>query len=145
MSNDLTSEEWVKGPMDAIDSPIASASLTDSYLVFVLENGTRVEISDKAQFCCEKRYPSTDDDLSYFVGAMLLRVDVKGAEYGVGGGAGHGVDHYDGDDDTGEHEIAFLDIVTSKGTLTLSTHNEHNGYYGGFDLHVEIIVPTTVN
>ena len=35
------------------------------------------------------------------------------------------------------HETRFVEIVTTKGSVTLTTHNEHNGYYGGFVLGVE--------
>ena len=34
------------------------------------------------------------------------------------------------------HEVQFLEIKTSKGIFTMSTHNEHNGYYGGFAIVV---------
>ena len=32
----------------------------------------------------------------------------------------------------GVHEVQFLNIETSLGIITFETHNEHNGYYGGF-------------
>ena len=31
-----------------------------------------------------------------------------------------------------EHEVQFLEVLTSKGGFTMASHNEHNGYYGGF-------------
>jgi hypothetical protein len=42
------------------------------------------------------------------------------------------------DDITGEygevHEQTFLKIRTNNGDATVVTHNEHNGYYGGFNI-----------
>jgi hypothetical protein len=32
------------------------------------------------------------------------------------------------------HEVQWLEVVTSKGCFTIAAHNEHNGYYGGFDI-----------
>ena len=34
------------------------------------------------------------------------------------------------------HEVQFLEVKTSKGSFTMSSHNEHNGYYGGFSIEV---------
>lgn len=134
MKNDFTGDGWVKGPIEAVDSPVATAVMSDIALVLTLENGTSIEIMDTAQNCCERRYPTTDDDLSAIVGAKLLRVEVKGSK-----DITPETDEYAGE----THEVAFVDIITSKGTVTLATHNEHNGYYGGFDLQVKIIVPAT--
>ena len=32
------------------------------------------------------------------------------------------------------HEQMFVKLETTSGTITLTTHKEHNGYYGRFDL-----------
>ena len=37
-------------------------------------------------------------------------------------------------DASGMHEVQFLALVTSKGEVVFSSHNEHNGYYGGFSI-----------
>lgn len=89
-------------------------------------DGTGIGFTDDGQQCCEARYMSVDgDDLSEFVGAKYVEAFVKDGpeieyEYGV-------------------HEVQFLEIRTSKGSITVSAHNEHNGYYGGFDIVVEEI------
>ena len=31
----------------------------------------------------------------------------------------------------GDHEVCFLEVGTDDGFITISNHNEHNGYYGG--------------
>ena len=37
------------------------------------------------------------------------------------------------EDEHGEsHETLFVHVITGAGTLVVTTHNEHNGYYGGF-------------
>jgi hypothetical protein len=35
-------------------------------------------------------------------------------------------------DEYGIHEVQFLIVDTDRGSFTCETHNEHNGYYGGF-------------
>ena len=64
----------------------------------------------------------TDDILTDFLGSKFLGVTIKYAPNIVS------------DDEWIEHEVQFLEILTSKGSITLSTHNEHNGYYGGFNI-----------
>jgi hypothetical protein len=34
------------------------------------------------------------------------------------------------------HEIAFYEFMTSTGSFTLASHNEHNGYYGGTSIDI---------
>ena len=73
---------------------------------------------DEGQRCCEHRWMSTDDDLKYFVGSKLQSVEVK---------EGPDIEY-----EYGYHETCFLVVTTSLGSFTCVTHNEHNGYYGGF-------------
>lgn len=92
---------------------------------FVLrfEDASEIALRDNGQSCCESRYMTCDDDLSEYLGAKLL--DVAEA-------AGKSAE------DRGDyHETMFLKIKTDRGTITVETHNEHNGYYGGFDLICE--------
>jgi hypothetical protein len=60
----------------------------------------------------------TDDTLTDYAGAELLDVALEDAPSLPAGGE--------------EHEVQFLRVKTSKGTFVMSSHNEHNGYYGGF-------------
>lgn len=93
-------------------------------LYFEFEDGENMSLRDDGQSCCEHRYMTTDDDLPHYVGAELLGIEVA--------------DGPDAEDEYGEcHEQQFLRINTSKGVLVVVTHNEHNGYYGGFSLVVE--------
>lgn len=91
----------------------------DTGLHFVFDDGYKMKLFDDGQSCCETRYMTTDDKLADFVGSQLVGAEVKDApdrvtEYGE------------------PHEVAFLTVTTSIGVFTCETHNEHNGYYGGF-------------
>jgi hypothetical protein len=79
--------------------------------------GGVLTIRDAGRSCCESRYMTTDDALAAHVGAVFLGVEVR-----------------DGPESTDDepHEQQFLLVNTSAGTFTVVTHNEHNGYYGGF-------------
>lgn len=90
----------------------------DNGLRFDFTDDSALRVADDGRSCCESRYMQTDDDLSKFIGATLNEIEVADGprienEYGV-------------------HEQQFLNIHTSKGVFTCVTHNEHNGYYGGF-------------
>ena len=90
----------------------------DDALHFTFDDGTRLKLFDDGQSCCEHRYMQTDDNLSDFVGATLVSAEVR--------------DVPNEPDEYGEHEVQFLVVTTSKGDFTMASHNEHNGYYGGF-------------
>ena len=65
----------------------------------------------------------TDDDLAAFVGAKLL-----GARIADGPTI---------EEDYEVKESQFLIVETSLGEFTVVNYNEHNGYYGGFELIAE--------
>ena len=104
---------------------VASASIDDNALFLGFTDGVKIKIFDDGQLCCERRYMKTDDDVSSLVGGKILEFYLKPGP--VGGG------------DWGEHEIMFLEIATDKGFVTISNHNEHNGYYGGFGMNIDEI------
>lgn len=90
-------------------------------LQLALEDGVTLLIQDQGQSCCESRYMTCDDNLANIFGGRLLAIEVL-----------------DGPDlPSGEtHEQQFLIIRTTEGTITVASHNEHNGYYGGFALRI---------
>jgi hypothetical protein len=104
---------------------ITNVSLDDDTLAIEFDSGKRLRIKDEGQSCCEHRYMTTDDDLPYYSGSKFM-----GAEIADGGSTSGEYDD--------EHEIQFLKITTSKGVFTVETHNEHNGYYGGFWVQASI-------
>ncbi len=66
-----------------------------------------------------------DDDLAYVAGATFLAVAL--------------VEGPIEKDEAGEtHEVQFIKLATSKGVITISSHNENNGYYGGFSIEASI-------
>lgn len=91
---------------------------SENNLVFRFDDGSGIRIYDDGQSCCEHRYMTTDDNLQAFVGTKFVEAAVQAAA--------------NRPNEWGEHEVAFLIIMTSLGAFTVETHNEHNGYYGGF-------------
>ena len=111
--------ETVEAVQAAMGKTITALSLTDDQLRFEFEDGSRLRLWDNGQSCCESRYMQTDDDLPYYIGAKFVGAEVR-----------------DGGSTEGEygdtHEIQFLVVTTDRGTFSMASHNEHNGYYGGF-------------
>ena len=87
-----------------------------------------IRISDQGQSCCERRYMVTDDSLVQFIGAKILGFELREAPSPTK------TEAYDED-----HEVQFLVILTDKGNITFSNHNEHNGYYGGFSICASVV------
>lgn len=111
--------ETVAAVTTSLNKVIETIVLTEEELSITLADGTKLILWDDGQSCCESRYMRSDDDLFSFEGDTLLNIQLKD------GGATEGK-HGD------THEIQFLDITTSKGMFQIASHNEHNGYYGGF-------------
>lgn len=111
-------EDSVAALSDAIDQTISDVRLEDDKLWFEFDSGYKMTLSDEGQSCCEHRYMQTDDNLSEFIGSRLRSVEIKDAP--------------SEQDEYGSHEVQFLEIMTDHGCFTMASHNEHNGYYGGF-------------
>ena len=108
----------------AVGKTITGLYLKDDALHFGFDDGSTMTLSDKGQSCCEHRYMVTDDPLPSFVGAQFLGAEIVNAP-----------DVTDSDGDV--HEVQFLNILTSLGRFQMASHNEHNGYYGGFSIEAE--------
>ena len=111
-------EETVKAVQSSLGKLITQVELDGDRLNISFADNNVLQIWDDGQSCCEHRYMVTDDDLSQFTDCIFTDIQLKDApcieeEYDV-------------------HEIQFLDIYTTKGSFQMATHNEHNGYYGGF-------------
>ena len=111
-------EETVNAVKTSIGKTIENVCMHDDILIFKFTDGTKLKMWDDGQCCCEHRYMMTDDDLTYFSGAKLMGFEIKDAP--------------DGEDNGEVHQVRFLDVTTDKGVFQMATHNEHNGYYGGF-------------
>ena len=110
---------------NATNKTIALVELADDELQFTFADGSKIGLYDDGQSCCEDRYMTTDDELKDFAGSVLLDAEVSEAP--------------SIEDEYGEHEVQFLNIKTSIGVFTMESHNEHNGYYGGFAIRAKNI------
>lgn len=111
--------ETVEAHNGAIGKVIKAIDFSEDALLLHFKDGTGIKIFDDGQSCCEHRYMTTDDDLQSFVNTEFVDLELREAP--------------DQEGEYGEpHEIQFLLVNTKKGTFTVETHNEHNGYYGGF-------------
>lgn len=116
-----------ENPEKYFGKTIQAVEFSEDGIILTLDHGLKIKVSDEGQSCCEHRYMRTDDDPQSLVGQTLTRIDVKDVDG----------DREVEEDDYGVHEICFLEIGTDKGCISISTHNEHNGYYGGFSLMVQ--------
>lgn len=99
----------------------AAMDKEENRLRIEFSDGVRISIWDDGQSCCESRYMTTDDDLSPLAGSQLIGITVKPGK---------------AESEYGDHEIAFVEVATNSGFITIANHNEHNGYYGGFGLTI---------
>jgi len=107
-------------------SKVIAAYLEEAGICIKLEGSGPIKsytltIADCGQDCCESRYITCDDDLASMSGEVLIAVETAETPY-----------------DWGDHEVQFLVVRTDKATYTAETHNEHNGYYGGFRIRAYI-------
>lgn len=112
-----------KDPALYYGKTIRKAELVDDKFNIEFEDGIKIQISDEGQSCCESRYLTCDDNLNELVGQKLVRIEVKEAT--------------EREHEWATHEICFLEIQGDKSSITFATHNEHNGYYGGFGLSID--------
>lgn len=112
-------EETVKAHQSAMNKTISALRLdTEDILHIGFSDGSELSARDDGQSCCEHRYMVTDDALEHYIGATFTGAELRDAP--------------NEPDDYGDHEVQFLLINTSAGPITFASHNEHNGYYGGF-------------
>jgi hypothetical protein len=113
--------------LSCVGKTIDNVRMTRDVLKMDVAGVGTLAIWDDGQDCCESRYMRTDDDLASFNGATLIDVETRDAPSIT-----------PAEDESECHEVQFLVVHTSKGDITLSTHNEHNGYYGGFNVRAEV-------
>lgn len=104
------------------NQPIKALSISDDEIMLTFEGAKGLIFWDEGQQCCERRFMRTDDDLDQFKDARFI-----------------GAELLDGPTTTKEDlvcDIQFLVIKTDRGNITMSSHNEHNGYYSGFEIEV---------
>lgn len=118
-------EETINALKGAIGKKITKAEWDGDYIKIWFSKDKGIQIWDGGQSCCEHRYITTDDNPAGLVGKKLTNIEIADAP-----------DVEDG----GEcHEVQFLRIHAEDETVVFETHNEHNGYYGGFWIQVKEI------
>lgn len=111
------------GANEYVGRIIETIQMEEDSLVIKFTDGVKIKIWDDGQSCCESRYMRTDDDLQSLVGKTLVHIMAKEAP--------------SIENEWGEHEVVFVEVMTNDGFITISNHNEHNGYYGGFGLSID--------
>lgn len=91
---------------------------------------TDMVIYDAKQMCCEARFITTDDDLPFYDGATFLGLMLSAPP------ADWDNQYEPDDEDDNGDDAQFLTLRTSKGDIVFVTHNQHNGYYSGFELTI---------
>jgi hypothetical protein len=98
-------------------------------LCLYFEDSMAIALRDDGQSSCEHRYMTTDDDPKLFAGDTLVDIEIADAPPIP-------------EEHDEVHEVQFLKVRTDLGVMTVETHNEHNGYYGGFSVVAEWIKET---
>ncbi len=106
---------------------ISSILLRDSDIFIAFEDGSSLKVWDDGQSCCETRYITSDESFEHYSGSKFLGLEMREFTYPE--------DHQE--DEYMCHECEILFIKTSVGDVDFVTHNEHNGYYGGFMIDCE--------
>lgn len=115
-----------KKPNDYYGKKIKTAELIENEILISFEDGLKIKIWDDGQSCCESRYITTDDDVKDLIGQILISINAK--------------DGPDIERDYGYHEQVFVEIQGNNSSITFCTHNENNGYYGGFVLSCDEVL-----
>lgn len=117
-----------KDPKDYYGRRIVKAEEFNNGLGLTFDDGITLLIYDDGQMCCENRYMQVDDNVNDLFGHKLVAIETNEAK---SDDAEAGLSEY--------HQICFLDIKTDGGMISMSFHNEHNGYYSGFMLGIKEI------
>ena len=96
-------------------------------VILHFDDGRALRITDSDQDCCEERYLRTDDEIDRFLPSQFIGIQIKEAQVLV-----------ENREMSDVHEVVFVDVLTTKGPITFSAHNVHNGYYGGFTVCCEV-------
>lgn len=118
-----------KNGSDYYGCTITKAEIDSERMLLEFDGNTTIKIFDNGQSCCENRYITCDDDVQCLVGGKLTKIEVSNAP--------------DEEGEYGIHEKAFIEVATDKDHIKFCTHNEHNGYYGGFGLSISEISEIT--
>lgn len=128
--NEYYNNEKVQ-PKNYAGRKIKSVYVKSNDLLITFADNVTIQISDEGQNCCEHRYMTTDDNLHDLIGKIFKDIVIKNVNWDAS---------FDDESYKSEsHQIAFMEIQTDKLSVSFATHNEHNGYYGGFSLRIKEI------
>lgn len=118
---------------DYCGEQVSQIRLENNILTIHFVGGGGISMEDTAQFCCESRHMSTDDDISELIGGVIVGIEEKGE----GSEGGYGFDVHEGGHGFVVHDAMFLEIRTHLGHAVFVNHNEHNGHYSGFEVFIK--------
>lgn len=118
----ITAMELIEGEEGMLDG--------HDHLVISFDDNTKLVIWDDKQACRENRYMRTDDALADYIGSQLVDVELRDAT----GPIAPGIPTDPADLNHSVHDVQFLVVKTTKGEVVMSSHNDHNGYYEGFNI-----------
>lgn len=121
---------------DEYDRP----DLFQDCLLLTLSDGKTYAIYDSQRSCCERRYMDIDvTELDQLVSQYLGSIEVvNGPTYKEDGAVFHANQDEDYYGDL--RQVQFL-VIKTQGTreVRIANYNEHNGYYGGFELRIDCV------
>jgi hypothetical protein len=106
-------------PEMGIGKVIKKIEIDNIVLLITFEDYSVLTVWDDKQTCCEERYMSTDDDLSYQIGAVFMGLEVLPTE-----------------DDP---DVQFMHLRTNRSVVVCTSYTDcgESGYYTGFDIRGE--------
>jgi predicted phage gp36 major capsid-like protein len=107
-----------------IGKKIIEVKFSDDTIFLTFADMKTLWIWDGGQSCCERRFMRTDDNIQELVG-----LDFEGLELSTVARCSF--------ESLDEREIQFLKVKAGWVEVVFSSHNEHNGYYGGFSICVK--------
>jgi hypothetical protein len=118
----LDNRHWLQGGC-LVGFPITAAKLDTetNQFEFELAGVRKFVLRDDQRSCCETRYITCDDPMSNIIGGLITKITCE-----------DGGDRSDNEYE--RHDVMFVKVETHLGFIALTTHNCHNGYYGGFTL-----------
>jgi hypothetical protein len=120
-------ERWARY-VELSGKEITTVSIDSEWAIIRFTDGSHLKITDDGQSCCERRWISCDDSVDDLTGGKIVSIDTDASG-----------DEPDNEDSYEVHEVKFVKVQTTKGGFTLCTHNDHNGYYGGFEIALKLV------
>ena len=111
-----------------LEAPVEAEDFAQDLVALFIRfaDGTALAIRDDEFNCCERRFLTCDDDLANAANAVFIGLQLNRVDQGAG-------------ERDAAHDVGFLEVLTSHGSFTVCTHNEHNGMYAGFSVRAEIV------